>query len=164
MDKSILCFAIAVFGIALVVYLLVLDRRRAQLVRLKTQKLYASPLFEAMRPVLKQARKYAVESLTIDKNGFSFRFLFPYGYETRFDLAEHGCPPMDMEKQEALLLLLEEVLPKLTAHDRYRFRSVRRRLLDGEVEYQYKYIIRIDYKNLLARAPYYDGTLQGQLW
>jgi hypothetical protein len=130
----------------------------------KTQKLYASPLFEAMRPVLKQARKYAVESLSIDKNGFSFRFLFPYGYETRFDLAEHGYPPMDVEKQEALLLLMEEVLPKLTAHDRYRFRSVRRRLLDGEVEYQYKYIIRIDYKNLLARAPYYDGTLQGQLW
>ncbi|MCE5344607.1 MAG: hypothetical protein LLF96_13630 [Eubacteriales bacterium] len=143
---------------------MILDHGRANKLKLKAKKLYASPLFEAMRPTLKQAYKYSVERLIIDKTGFTLRFLFPFGYETRFDMAEHGFPPLSVEKQEALLLLLEEFVPKLTEHDCYCFRSVRHKLLDGQVEYQYKYIIRIDYKNMLARAPYYDGTLQSQLW
>ncbi len=164
MDKSLACLAIAFLGVAFVVYLMVLDHRRANILRLKAKKLYASPLFEAMRPTLKQAYKYPVERLTIDKTGFTLRFLLPFGYETRFDMVENGFPPLSVDKQEALLLLMEQFVPKLTQHDCYSFRSVRRKLLDGQVEYQYKYIMRIDYKNMLARAPYYDGTLQSQTW
>ncbi|HNW85777.1 MAG TPA: hypothetical protein PLP25_01865 [Candidatus Limiplasma sp.] len=164
MSGSFLYILIALLGIATVVYLIVADRRRMRVQRLRVKKLYASPMFEAMKPLLQRAQKYSVESLTIDKTGFTFRFLFPFGYEMRFTMADYGYPNLTNEKQEALLLLLEEFVPKFTTRDRYSFRSVRTKLLDGHVEYQYKYIIRIDYKNLLTRAPYYDGSLQSQLW
>ena len=164
MSISIAYLLIAVIGISTVVYLVSADRRRMRLQRLRVKKMYASPMFEAMKPMLLRAQKCSVESLTIDKTGFTLRFLFPFGYEMHFRMADYGYPNLTNEKQEALLLLLEEFVPKLTTHDNYSFRCVRTRLLDGHVEYQYKYIIRIDYKNLLARAPYYDGTLQSQLW
>ena len=164
MNHPILYFFIALIGIALVVYLLFADRKRIRLQRLRVQKMYASPLFEEMRPLLQRARRLSVESLTIDRTGFRIRFLFPYGYEDRFLMAERGYEDLSLEKQEALLLLLLEILPKLTTHDCYAFRSFRKKMLDGHVEYRYRYIIQIDYKNLLTRAPYYDGTLQSQVW
>jgi len=164
MARTVPYLIVAFIGVAAVVYLMVADRRRVRMQRLRVKKLYASPLFEAMLPILRQAQKYSIESLVIDKTGFTVRFLFPLGYEAHFSLAEHGYPNLTVEKQEALLLALEEVIPKLTAHDCYSFRSRRTRLLDGSVEYQYKYIMQIDYKNLLTRAPYYDGSLQSQLW
>ena len=117
-----------------------------------------------MKPILLRAQRFSVESLTIDKTGFTFRFLSPVGYETHFRMADYGYPNLTLEKQETLLLLLEEYMPKLTMHDSYSFRAKRTRLLDGHVEYQYRYIIQIDYKNLLTRAPYYDGSLQSQVW
>ncbi len=164
MGRSIPYLIVAFIGVAVVLYLMAADRRRVRMQRLRVQKLYASPLFEAMLPMLRQAQKYSIESLVIDKTGFTIRYLFPFGYESVFSMTEYGYPNLTVEKQEALLLALEEVVPKLTAHDCYSFRSRRTRLLDGSVEYQYKYIMQIDYKNLLTRAPYYDGTLQSQLW
>ena len=155
---------IAFIGIVFVFYLMVADRRRMRMQRLMVKKLHASPMFAVMKPYIMQAQRYSVESLTIDKTGFTFRYLFPFGYETRFLLSDYGYPNLTAEKQEALLLLLEEFVPKLTAHSNYSFRSIREKLLDGHVEYQYKYIIRIDYKTMLARAPYYDGSLQSQMW
>ena len=164
MSRSIPYFFIALIGIATVVYLMVADRRRVRVQRLRVKKMYASPMFEAMKPMLQRAQKYSIESLTIDKTGFTLRFLCPFGYEIRFSMADYGYPNLTNDKQEALLLLLEEFVPKLTTRDCYFFRTIRNQLLDGHVEYQYRYIIRIDYKNLLARAPYYDGSLQSQLW
>jgi len=164
MDRSMPYLIIAMVGIALVVYLMIVDRRRIYLQRLKVKKMYASPMFEAMRTMLKQAQKYSIESLAIDKTGFTIHFLFPFGYQTRFNVADFGYPNLTLDKQETMLLLLEDLLPKLTANGCYSFRSIRNRLLDGHVEYQYKYLIQIDYKNMLTRAPYYNGSLQSQLW
>lgn len=164
MDRSVPYIFISIIGIALVIYLVIADRRRMRVQRLRVKKLYASSMFEAMRPLLRQAQKNSLESVTIDKTGFVLRFLNPFGYETRFNMADYGYPNLTLEKQEAMLLLLEELVPKLTVHDCYYFRSTRNRLLDGRVEYQYRYIIQIDYKNLLIRAPYYNGSLQSQMW
>ena len=164
MDRSMPYLLIAFIGMIVVVYLMFADRRRARMQRLKVKKLYSSPRFEVMRPMLRQAQKYSIESLTIDKTGFTIRFLFPFGHETKFCVTDHGYPNLTIDRQETLLMLLEEVVPKLTASDCYSFRSVRNRLLDGRVEYQYKYLIQIDYKNMLIRAPYYNGSLQSQLW
>ena len=164
MNTSVPYLFIAFIGIALVVCLVLDDRKRMRLQRLRVKKLYASSMFEAMKPILLRAQKFSVESLTIDKTGFAFRFLSPVGYETHFRMADYGYPNLTLDKQEALLLLLEEFVPKLTTHNCYSFRSKRTRLLDGHVEYQYRYIIQIDYKNLLNRAPYYDGSLQSQVW
>jgi len=164
MSGSIPYLFIAMIGIAAVVYLMVVDRRRMRVQRLRVKKLHASPMFEAMKPLIQRAQKYSIESLSIDKTGFTLRFLFPFGYEMQFRMADYGYPNLTLEKQETLLLLLEEVVPKLTTRDCYYFRAIRTRLLDGHVEYQYRYVIHIDYKNLLTRAPYYDGSLQGQLW
>jgi hypothetical protein len=164
MDRSIACLAVAFLGVAFAAYLMVLDRRRARYLRLKAQKMYASPLYSALRPVLRQAQKSPLESLTVEQAGLAFHFLSPNGYALRFDMAAHGFPPLSMEKQEALLLILEENIPKLAARNHYCFRSIRKKLLNGQVEYRYKFIIRIDYKNKLTLAPYYDGSLQSQLW
>ena len=165
MSSSIPYLLIALIGISAVVYLIVADRKRVRVQRLRVKKLYASPMFEAMRPMLQRAQKFSVESLTIDKTGFVIRYLNPVGYEMHFHMADYDYPLLTLEKQEALLLLLlEEFVPKLTAHNYYSFRSKRTKLLDGHVEYQYRYIIQTDYKNLLTRAPYYDGSLQSQVW
>lgn len=164
MSRSIPYLFIALIGIAFVVYLMFADRRRMRVQRLRVKKMYASPMFEAMKPVLQRTQKYSIESLSIDKTGFTVRYVFPFGYETSFSMVDYGYPNLTVEKQEALLLLLEEFLPRLTTHDCYSFRAIRHKLLDGHVEYQYKYVIRNDYKNLLTRAPYYDGTLQSQSW
>ncbi|MEA4998384.1 MAG: hypothetical protein VB087_03250 [Candidatus Limiplasma sp.] len=164
MNRSLPYILIAIIGIALVVYLVVADRKRMHMQRLRVKKLHASPLFEAMRPALQRAQRFSIESLVIDKTGFSLRFLSPYGYETHFRMADYGYPNLSLEKQEALLLLLEELVPKLTTQDCYAFRSLRHKLLDGHVEYQYRYLIQTDYKNLLTRAPYYDGSLQAKVW
>ena len=164
MNDSIPCLFVALVGIVFVVYLLLADRRRMRMQRLMVKKLHGSPMFAAMKPYLLEAQRYSVECLQIDKTGFTLRFLFPFGYELQFNLADYGYPNLTLDKQEALLLLLEEFVPKLTAHSNYSFRVRRTKLLDGHVEYDYKYLIRIDYKNMLLRAPYYDGTLQSQLW
>ena len=67
MDRSMPYLLIAFIGMIVVVYLMFADRRRARMQRLKVKKLYSSPLFEVMRPMLRQAQKYSIESLTIDK-------------------------------------------------------------------------------------------------
>lgn len=164
MSRLIPYWLVACLGIALTGYLLYIDRRRMHMQRLRVKKMHASSLFEAMRPILMRAQKYSLESLTIDKTGFTLRFLFPFGFEMHFSMADYGYPNLTIEKQETLLFLLEEYVPKLTVSNCYAFRSRRIKLLDGHVEYQYRYIIRIDYKNLLTRAPYYDGSLQSQVW
>ena len=164
MSGSVLGLFVAMVGVAVVLYLLVADRRRERVQKLRVKKLYASPLFDAMKPLIHRAQKYPLESLSLDKTGFTIRYVFPMGYENHFVLHDYGFPNLTPEKQEALLLLLEGLLPKLSEHSCYSFRSVRTKLLDGHVEYQYKYVIRIDYKNLLTRAPYYDGTVQSQVW
>ena len=115
MDRSMPYLLIAFIGMIVVVYLMFADRRRARMQRLKVKKLYASPLFEAMRPMLRQAQKYSIESLTIDKTGFTIRFLFPFGHETKFCVTDHGYPNLTIDRQETLLMLMEEVVPKLTA-------------------------------------------------
>ena len=125
MSSSIPYLLIALIGISAVVYLIVADRKRVRVQRLRVKKLYASPMFEAMRPMLQRAQKFSVESLTIDKTGFVLRLLFPFGYEMHFNMADYGYPNLTLEKQEALLLLLEEFVPKLTTHDCYSFRAVR---------------------------------------
>ena len=74
--------------------------------------------------MLLRAQKLSVESLTIDKTGFvTFRYLNPVGYEMHFRMADYDYPTLTLEKQEALLLLLEEFVPKLTTHNCYSFRS-----------------------------------------
>ena len=164
MNTSIPYLFIAFIGVALLVALVLDDRKRMQMQRMRVKKLYASAMFEAMKPLLLRAQRLSVESLTIDKTGFTIRYLAPISYETHFHMADYGYPNLTLDKQEALLLLLEEFVPKLTTHNYYSFRSKRTKLLDGHVEYQYRYIIQTDYKNLLTRAPYYDGSLQSQVW
>ena len=155
---------IAFIWVALLVALVLDERKRMQMQRVRVKNLSSSALFESMKPLLLRAQRLSVESLTIDKTGLTFRFLSPVGYEAHFHMTDYGYPNLTLDKQEALLLLLEEFVPKLTTHSYYAFRSKRTKLLDGHVEYQYRYIIQTDYKNLLTRAPYYDGSLQSQVW
>ena len=46
----------------------------------------------------------------------------------------------------------------------YHLSRQRIRLLNGQVEYAYRYTISNAYKARLSRAPYYDGTLQPRSW
>ena len=68
------------------------------------------------------------------------------------------------EQQEALRAVLEECLPKIRDSQLYHLSRQRVRLLNGQVEYVYRYTISNAYKARLSRAPYYDGTLQPRSW
>ena len=139
------------------------ERQREIRLRLRVQKFYASVLFEDMAPFLKAARLSRIEQLTVDKTGIILRRL---GQETdsAFLMRPNGYAYLSQEQQEALRAVLEECLPKLRDNRRYHVSRRRVRLLNGTVEYGYRYTMRNDYKAALNRAAYYEGSLKARSW
>ena len=139
------------------------ERQREVRLRLRVQKFYASELFEDMAPFLKAARLSRIEQLTVDKTGIILRRL---GQETdsAFLMRPNGYAYLSQEQQEALRAVLEECLPKLRDNRRYHVSRRRVRLLNGTVEYGYRYTMRNDYKAALNRAAYYESSLKARSW
>lgn len=139
------------------------ERQREIRLRLRVQKFYASELFEDMAPFLKAARLSRIEQLTVDKTGIILRRL---GQETdsAFLMRPNGYAYLSQEQQEALRAVLEECLPKLRDNRRYHVSRRRVRLLNGTVEYGYRYTMRNDYKAALNRAAYYESSLKARSW
>lgn len=138
------------------------EGQRSRRHRLRVKKLYASPVFEEMLPMLSAAKKRHLEQVTIDKTGVLFTYMTPVGSNAAFIMKSHGFSYLTMEQQEAMRTLLEECLPKLTDIKRYRPSCRRVRLVNGDVEYEFRYIMQNGYKAMLARAPYYDAALQAR--
>ena len=116
-----------------------------------------------MAPFLKAARLSRIEQLTVDKTGIILRRL---GQETdsAFLMRPNGYAYLSQEQQEALRAVLEECLPKLRDNRRYHVSRRRVRLLNGTVEYGYRYTMRNDYKAALNRAAYYESSLKARSW
>lgn len=131
------------------------DRQKARKLQMRVNKLYASSMFTELGPLLKRAQKYPVEQLIVDKRGVILRYLYPAGQEMHFSLRERGYDPLSPEKQEALLVLMEQFLPKLADTGRYALRKKHTVLLNGSKESYYTYTIRNEYKASLSRAPQY---------
>ena len=128
--------------------------------RIRVRKLYASQLFMDMTPMLQAARHHSIEQLVVDKTGVVIRYLQVSSTEAVFLVRPNGYAYLTVEQQEAMRALLEECLPKLADSARYHVGRKRIHLLNGDVEYAYRYTITNAYKAKLCRAPYYDGTLQ----
>lgn len=156
-----LTVAAALFGYCFTA--LVNEARRSRRHALVVRKLYASPVFDDMLPLLRIARKRHIEQLTIDKTGVLFTFMYPSGSHNAFMMKNYGYPYLNMEQQEAMRTLLEECLPKLRDASRYHHSQKRVRLINGEVEYVFRYAMQNQYKAMLNRAPYYDASLQAKL-
>ena len=163
MEINFLFILISIVCAALVGYLILLDNRNLRMLRMRVKKMYASPMFEEMVPLLKNAQKRPIEKLQIDKTGVVFRFLEPTGSESRFLVRDYGYRYLTPEKQEALLILLEEFLPKITDTHRYTLRKRKTHLVSRQSEIHYQYVMLNSYKASLIRAPYYEHSLQ-QLW
>lgn len=163
MKVNVAFVCIAVLGILTVVYFFRLDQRRVRLLKMRVKKMYASPMFEEFIPFLKHAQKRTIEQLVVDKEGVVFRFLEPAGTEMCFSLRERGYRLLSPEKQETLVVLMEEFLPKMIDQHRYSLKKKRVRLLNGQVETYYQYTILNHYKSSLLRAPYYNKSVQ-RLW
>ncbi len=138
-----------------------IQRRR---LRLRMEKLYASQLFLDMKPMLKTAQKRYIEQLTVDKTGVAVRYLHLTGGESAFLMKPNGYRYLSPEQQEAMRAVQEECLPKLKDSEKYHLARRRIQLLNGDVEYAYRYTIANAYKARLVRAPYYDGSLQLRSW
>jgi hypothetical protein len=149
---------IAFLGIVAVTYFLWLDHKKSRMLRLRVKKLHASPMFAELSPMLKNAQNRPIEQLTVDKTGVVIRFMQPVGSEMRFSLRDRGFGYLSEEKQEALVILLEEFLPRVVDSHRYAFKKKRTLLLNGHFEFYYQYTILNSYKTSLVRAPYYDGS------
>lgn len=127
-------------------------RRHALMVR----KLYESTLFEDLMPILLKAKKRHIVQVTIDKTGLLFTYLTPAGSHLAFMMKKHGYAYLTTEQQLAMETVLEECLPKLKDSKKYR-RSCRKiHLVNGDVDYVYRYTMQNGYKTMLNRAPYYD--------
>lgn len=146
------------------VYLLWHEHTVEKMLCLRMQKLQASQLFEDMQPFLRMAKKHAFEQLTVDKTGVAIRYLNHSIGEVAFLMRPNGYHYLTPEQQEAMRGVLEELFPVLRDHAHYGLNRCRNRLLNGDVEYAYRYIIANAYKAKLVRAPYYDGSLQSRLW
>ncbi len=157
---NVLSIIIMLLGIGWVAYLIVMDNRKAYKQRLRAQKMYASPMFQELQPMLKPFRKAPFEQLKVDRFGVYVRLVQPGGEEICYRFDEHGYPNLTLERQEALLTLLESALPRITDSNQYHLRKKRRKMLSGKYEYIFAYIIDTDYKISLNRAPYYDSSLQ----
>lgn len=146
------------------VYLLWREHIAEKMLHLRMQKLQASQLFQDMQPFLRMARKHNFEQICVDKTGVVIRFLSQSVDEVAFLMRPNGYHYLTPEQQEAMRGVLEELLPALRDHARYCLSRRRNRLLNGDVEYAYRYIIANAYKAKLVRAPYYDGSLQSRSW
>ena len=150
--------------VGLAIAFTVRDRRQQKRLRLRVQKLYASQLFEDMLPLLQACRKRQLEQVIVDKTGVVMRYLHFAGSESAFLMRPNGYRYLSPGQQEALRSVLEDCLPKLRDSQLYHLSRQRIRLLNGQVEYAYRYTITNAYKARLSRAPYYDGTLQPRSW
>lgn len=163
MEPNIFFLCIAVIGIALVGYFIWLDQSNLRMLKLRVKKMHASPMFAELAPMLKTAQNRPIEELTVDKTGVLIRFMHPAGSEMHFSMRGHGYHYLSPERQEALLILLEQFLPKITDSNRYALKKKHNRLLNGQRETYYQYTMLNHYKATLVRAPYYDGSFQ-HLW
>lgn len=137
---------------------------REKKLRLRVQKLYASQLFEDMIPMLRFAKRHAVEKLVVDKTGVVIRYLHADGADAAFLMRPNGYTYLTPEQQEAMRTVLEECLPKLQDSNCYHVRRKRVYLLNGDMEYVYQYIIANAYKARLCRSSYYNESLQKASW
>lgn len=158
-------FAILAATVVLIILLvhLIKQYRYSRMVQLRVRKLYASPVYEAMQPLLKAAQHRQLERLSIDKTGVLFQYLIPSGSRSAFLMKNHGFAYLTPEQQDAMRALLEQCLPKLRDHTRYQLSKKKHRLLNGDVEYSYSYVMANSYKITLTRATYYDPKLQARL-
>lgn len=145
MQTALPVLAVAVL-VGAAIALLVRDRRRQQRLRLRIKKLYASQLFEDMLPLLQACRKRPLEQLIVDKTGVVMRYLHFAGGESAFLMRPNGYRYLSPDQQEALRAVLEECLPKIRDSQLYHLSRQRIRLLNGQVEYAYRYTISNAYK------------------
>lgn len=159
----ILAIFSAVAGLSFLLIYLIRQHHRTRMQMLRVRKLYASPVFEALYPMLKSARRHVPEEITVDKTGVMFRYLTPAGYRNAFLMKEHGFAYLTPDQQEAMLVVLEECLPTLRQNDHYRYSRKPHRLINGTTEYSYTYTMANSYKIILARSTYYDPRMEAKL-
>ena len=164
MLQNILPIVLAAFLAGIVVIYFYQEHVREKKLQIRVKKLYASQLFEDMIPMLSAAKHHSVEQLMLDKKGVSVRYLHSDSPETAFLMRPNGYAYLTPEQQEAMRVMLEECLPKLTDSASYHVSRKRVRQLNGDVEFMYQYTMTTAYKTRLCRAPYYDGTLQTRSW
>ncbi len=152
---SITLFSLAAVLSILLVAFLLYEHRQTRQHRLRVRKLYASAVMEELKPVLRFAKKHAVELATVDKNGVYLRFLSPGYGEYRLLMREHHFAPLSPLQQNAMRTVLEEQLPHFTEKSHYRLTRRTRHLLNGSTEYAYTYTMTNQYKEMLTRAPQY---------
>ena len=102
-----------ILGILLLVYLvaaLVREIRRLQRQRMRVRKLYASPVFQDMLPMLEHARKRHLEQVRVDKTGVLITYLFPAGSNSAFLMKPHGYAYLTEEQQDAMRTQASKVL------------------------------------------------------
>ena len=158
--KGNLVVVAILLGAAAILYFLWLDHRNFRLLKLRAIKMHSSTLFAEIRPLLKSAEKRPIERMTIDKTGFVIEYMHPAGSKIRFAMADYGCRELTPQRQEALAMLMEKSLPRISDNHRYVLKKKRIYLPNGQSETYYSYVIRNHYKTALVRAPYYDGSFQ----
>ena len=60
------------------------EGQRSRRHRLRVHKLYSSPVFEEMVPMLNAAKKRPLEQVIIDKTGVTFVYMTPVGSASAF--------------------------------------------------------------------------------
>ena len=145
---------------ATTLYFLWLDHKNFRLLKLRARKMYASPMFAEIKPLLVSAQNRPIERMTIDKTGFVIEYMDPAETKIRFAMEDYGCYDLTPQRQEALAMLIERYLPCITDNHRYVLKKKRIHLPNGQSETYYSYVIRNHYKTALVRAPYYDGSFQ----
>lgn len=157
---SIALFSFAAILLILLAAFLIYEHRQNRQHRLRVRKLYASAVMEELKPVLRFAKKHAVELATVDKSGVYLRFLSPGYGEYRLVMREHHFAPLTPLQQNAMRTVLEEQLPHFAEKSHYRLTRQTRYLLNGSIEYAFTYTMTNPYKEMLTRAPHYAPSMK----
>ncbi len=162
--QTILALVMAVALAGAVIVYFCRDHLHEKKLQLRVKKLYGSQLFEDMVPMLRIASRHSVEQVEVDKTGIVIRYLEQDSMESAFLMRPNGYAYLTPEQQEAVRVMLEECITSLADTGKYRVSRKRIRLVNGDIEYAYHYVMTNSYKAMLCRAPYYNGRLQGRSW
>lgn len=141
--------------VALVVAAVVLgisDLLRRQHELTAMEKMRHSRMYHDLYPLVRQARRYQIDRVRIERGRVLFYGISPAGVIASFSMHEMGYRPLRDENIRALTLVLAEDIAPLQDKKWYRLRRYPVYRSNGKRSIGYQYTVTLRYKAVLMRS------------
>lgn len=149
-EMIVLIIAAVLLCAAILLRIMLVRRREREFVR----RIRSSDLYGHLYPLLLRCSRHYVESIAIRPEALLIRHFRPAGYRLSYNFDQHGFDPLEPDALYALAQAVAVDLPLLRDNAHYEFRTHIQMTDNGEKFRWYEYMIRTEYKDLMARAHY----------